>query len=106
MNPDDMVEMGIVSGDWVEISSDSGAIKIIAEADKTLRRGVVSMTHAFGDVLEDASVDEYFKYGVSANLLISTDRDLQTINAMPRMSGIPVNIRLVAKLGNHAGRAH
>ncbi len=97
MNPDDMSGMGIGSGDWVEIASDSGAIKIIAEADKTVRRGVVSMTHAFGDVLGDAGVDDYFEYGVSPNLLISTDRDLQTINAMPRMSGIPINIRPVTK---------
>ncbi len=96
MNPDDMTEMGLRSGDWVEIASDSGAIKIIAEADKTVRRGVVSMAHAFGNMPEQSDVEDYLKYGVSSNLLISTDRNLQSINAMPRMSGIPVNIRAVA----------
>ena len=51
----------------------------------------------FGD-LPDSS--DYLTDGVSTNLLISTDRDLQTINAMPRMSGIPVNIRRASESAN------
>jgi anaerobic selenocysteine-containing dehydrogenase len=90
LNPGDMADKSVESGDWVEVISDSGAVRAIAEGDETLRRGVVSLIHGFGD-LPDSS--DYLTDGVSTNLLISTDRDLQTINAMPRMSGIPVNIR-------------
>ena len=90
LNPGDMAEKSVETGDWVELISDSGAVRAIAEGDETLRPGVVSLTHGFGD-LPDST--DYLTDGVSTNLLISTDRDLQTINAMPRMSGIPVNIR-------------
>ncbi|MDB5395478.1 MAG: nitrate reductase [Rhodospirillales bacterium] len=90
LNPGDMAEKAVATGDWVELISDSGAVRAIAEGDETLRPGVVSLIHGFGD-LPDSS--DYLTDGVSTNLLISTDRDLQTINAMPRMSGIPVNIR-------------
>jgi anaerobic selenocysteine-containing dehydrogenase len=93
LNPRDMTERGIATGDWIEITSDSGTIKVIAEADETVRSGVISMAHAFGDLREDGEPEDFLTHGASPNLLISTDRDLQDINAMPRMSAIPVNFR-------------
>jgi anaerobic selenocysteine-containing dehydrogenase len=93
LNPSDMATKGIEDGDWIELESDSGRVKAIAEADDTLRPGVVSLVHGFGDL---PGRGDYLDTGVSTNLLISTDRDLQTINAMPRMSGIPVNVRRAA----------
>jgi anaerobic selenocysteine-containing dehydrogenase len=90
MNPDDLAALGIPAGDFVTVTSDAGAIRLIAEADHTIRRGVVSILHGFGD-LPDQS--DYLKRGVSPNLLISTDRDRETINAMPRMTAIPVAIQ-------------
>jgi anaerobic selenocysteine-containing dehydrogenase len=90
LNPHDMAEKSIIAGDWVELTSDHGSVSAIAEGDETLRSGVVSLTHGFGDLPDSG---DYLTDGVSTNLLISTERDLQTINAMPRMSGIPVNIR-------------
>ena len=84
LNPADMAAKSVNDGDWVELTSDNGAVRAIAEGDETLRTGVVSLTHGFGD-LPDST--DYLTDGVSTNLLISTDRDLQTINAMPRMSG-------------------
>ena len=97
LNPADMAEKSVNDGDWVELTSDNGAVRAIAESDDTLRPGVVSLTHGFGDL--PGSTD-YLTEGVSTNLLISTDRDLQTINAMPRMSGIPVNVRRASGPGN------
>jgi anaerobic selenocysteine-containing dehydrogenase len=90
LNPRDMAERGLRNGDWIEITSDHGMIGAIAEADQDLRAGVVSMSHGFGGLPEDG---DYLANGASANLLISTDRHRQGINGMPRMSGIPVNIR-------------
>ncbi len=89
MNPADMAAGTIAAGDWIEIRSAHGAIDLLAEADPTLRRGVVSVHHGFGGLPDD----DIAGAGASPNLLISTDSDLQTINAMPRMTAIPVNIR-------------
>jgi anaerobic selenocysteine-containing dehydrogenase len=97
LNPADMAAKSVNDGDWVELTSDNGTVRAIAEGDETLRTGVVSLTHGFGD-LPDST--DYLTEGVSTNLLISTDRDLQTINAMPRMSGIPVNVSRASGLGN------
>jgi anaerobic selenocysteine-containing dehydrogenase len=97
LNPADMEAKSVADGDWVELTSDNGTVRAIAEGDETLRSGVVSLTHGFGD-LPDST--DYLTDGVSTNLLISTDRDLQTINAMPRMSGIPVNVERASGPGN------
>jgi len=61
----------------------------IVQSDATVRRGVVSMSHGFGGMPGESV---YERDGSSTGALISTDRDLDPINAMPRMSAIPVRI--------------
>jgi anaerobic selenocysteine-containing dehydrogenase len=85
----------MVTGDWIEITSDHAVIRAIAEQDETMRAGVVSMAHSFGGMPEDIDAAGYLEHGVSPNILVSTDRDVQSINAMPRMSGVPINIRRI-----------
>lgn len=89
MNPDDMDRLGIKTEDSIEISSSNGAIKAVVMPDKTLKGSVVSMAHGWGG---HPDFGDYKLEGSSTNLLISTDRDLDPINAMPWMSAIPVNI--------------
>jgi len=48
VHPDDLAALGVLSGEAVEIRSAHGCIVARAEADETLRRGVVSITHGFG----------------------------------------------------------
>jgi anaerobic selenocysteine-containing dehydrogenase len=90
LNPADMQERMLRDGDSIDIASDHGTITATVAGEATIRRGVVSLSHGFGGLPDE---DLYQENGVSANLLISTDRDRQSINGMPRMSGIPVNIR-------------
>lgn len=89
INPEDMAQRGIASGDWIVIRSDHGAIRVLAQADPDLRKGVVSISHGFGGLPDEHN---YIENGVSTNLLINGQLNRETINAMPRMSGIPVNI--------------
>lgn len=88
MCPEDMARLDIISTDRVEIASTHGVVTGQAQAGGTLRPSVVSMLHGFGG-LPDEDVDD----AGSPNLLISTDSDLQAINAMPRMTAIPVRVR-------------
>ncbi|MAT49820.1 MAG: nitrate reductase [Porticoccaceae bacterium] len=89
LNPDDMRNIGVDEGDKIRITSDLDTIEGVVKADPTVRRGVVSMTHGFGTLPEETVYEEH---GSSTSMLISTDRDLDVINAMPRMTAIPVNI--------------
>jgi len=96
MNPEDMADEGISPGDKIEIASRHGAIRVRAEADPSLRRGVVSVTHGFGALPRAAA--KYDDVGVSTNWLTSTsDGSRETINAMPWMTGFPVSVERVER---------
>ena len=89
-HPDDLARSGLREGDECWVVSDNGRIPAIAKGDATLKPGVVSMTHGYGWL-----VGEDFDYrdkGSSISLLISLDRDCEQLQAMPRMSGVPVRI--------------
>mgnify|MGYP001066120794 CR=1 FL=1 len=96
MHPDDLASLGLSPGDEVVIASDHGRIDARVEADDGVRPGVISMAHSWGGLPGEGS---YEQVGAYTGLLISTDRDMEPINAMPRQSAIPVN---VAKRRDHA----
>jgi anaerobic selenocysteine-containing dehydrogenase len=93
LHPDDIRELGLAPGEQIEIVSDYSSITGIVAADEHLLRGVVSMSHCFGG-LPDEEDDP--ARGANTGKLTDTHRHVQTINAMPIMSGIPVKI-LVAR---------
>jgi len=90
IHPDDLAELGIESGEMIRLSSEVTTVEIEAEADSTVRRGVVSMTHGYGTLPEE---NDYKRDGICANILITSDRSkIEAINAMPRMSSFAVHI--------------
>jgi anaerobic selenocysteine-containing dehydrogenase len=95
-HPDDLAALGVADGERIEITSDTGRIEAVAAADSSVRPGVVHMAHCFGGLPDEALPFE--TAGACTNLLVSTDRDCETINAMPRQSGIPVRLAKPAKL--------
>jgi len=94
LHPDELAALGVAEGEMIEIGSDAGAIPAMVAADAGVRRGVVQMTHGWGSLPGET---DYRRDGANTGLLISTDRDLEPINAMPRMSAVPVNIRPMAR---------
>ncbi len=90
MHPDELASLGVVAGDRVEVASAHGRIEAVAQPDKALRRGVVSISHCWGGLPGEKGS------GANTNLLIASDKDVQPINAMPLMSSLPVNVRKVA----------
>ena len=89
-HPDDLSAMELGDGSECWVVSDNGRIPAITKADSTLKRGVVSMTHGYGWIAGD-EVD-YREQGSSISLLVSLDRDCEPLQAMPRMSGVPVRL--------------
>jgi len=92
LHPGEFEPLGIAPGDRVEIRSGHGRIEAVAQPDRTLKPGLVSIAHCWGGLPEDGADGP----GVNINALIACDSDVQTINAMPRMSGVPVTIRKAA----------
>lgn len=89
IHPDDLSELGFRDGEAARIESDHGAIEAILEADETMLPGVISMSHGWGAVPDDKSGVES---GSSVNLLVSSSKNVEVVNAMPRFGGIPIRI--------------
>jgi anaerobic selenocysteine-containing dehydrogenase len=91
MHPEDLAALGLSPGELAEIRSPHGTILGVVEPDATLRRGLVSMTHAFGDLPE--RMREVRSIGSNTGLLSAVDRDYDRFTGMPRMSNVPVSVR-------------
>ncbi|QTJ67613.1 molybdopterin-dependent oxidoreductase [Rhodococcus sp. ZPP] len=90
LHPADLAALGIGDGQAVTVRSASGRLRATARADVTLARGSVSMTHCFG------SVDPREDVGVNVNALTGTGEGVQSINAMPTMTAVPVAVEPTA----------
>ena len=89
LHPDDLAALGVAPGERIAIASAHGRIEAMAEADDSMRPGVVALSHGWGD---DPAGD-----GVNVNRLTSTRVDLDPINAMPRLTALPVRIAAVSR---------
>ena len=93
LHPDDLAALGVAAGDTVRIESDHASILGIAEAAPELRRGVLSMSHAFGDAPERDG--EYREIGSTTGRLVDTTVEFDPYTGIPRMSAIPVSVERV-----------
>lgn len=97
MNPQDMAAAGIEDDAEVEITSEFGAIRTLARGENRLRRGVVSMTHMYGPLVSTGDVRA--DGGANVGQLTSLSRHVQSINFMPRYSGVPIRVTLPGSSG-------
>lgn len=90
MHPDDVEKLGLKDGQAIKIESKRAAIIGIVALDSNLRRGLVSMSHCWGDVPEhDAN---YAELGGNTGRLSSVSEDYEVYTGLPRMSNIPVRL--------------
>ena len=91
-HPDDLAALGLAPGQTIEIESDHAAIRGVAEAAPELRPGTISMAHCYGDGPERD--DALREIGSNTGRLVSNERDFDPHSGIPRMSAIPVSVRL------------
>lgn len=90
MHPDDLAAHGVAVGDRVELVSAHGRVTAIVGVDDGVKPGVISMAHGWGAL--PGSNEDPAETGSAVNALIDTDRNFESINAMPHMTGVPINI--------------
>ena len=91
VHPKDLTSCGLQSGDLVEVTSAVGSVLGIAESDETLRPGVISMSHQFGE-LPSRDESEIRRVGTSVNWLLANSTANDRYSGQPQMSNVPVRI--------------
>lgn len=89
LNPVDVRALDLADGDWVEIIAEHDGIIARIGSDERVRPGVISMSHGWGGLPGQSDAEQD---GASTARLVARDEAIQTINAMPRLSAIPVRI--------------
>lgn len=90
VHPDTLASIGLESGATATVASRHDRIPCVVEADDTMRRDVISMSHAFGGF---PAVDrDYRDHGSNVGRLVPTDSEYDPITGMPRQANIPVRI--------------
>ncbi len=90
IHPEDIAKLGLEEGGIVEITSPHATIHGVVKASDKVRRGLVSMAHAYGDA--DASKENVRERGSSTNRLTSEVVDFDPITGMTLQSAIPVKL--------------
>jgi len=90
IHPDDIAHLGLEDGGIVEITSPHATIHGVVKASDKVRRGLVSMAHAYGDA--DASKEDVRERGSSTNRLTSEVVDFDPITGQSLQSAIPVKL--------------
>jgi anaerobic selenocysteine-containing dehydrogenase len=90
MHPADLAALAVTKGDPLVIRSSHGEVEGIAWPDPGLRRGLVSMSHCWGD---NPDVDDpQAEPGANTGRLSSVEVDYDPYTGIPKMSAIPVDV--------------
>jgi anaerobic selenocysteine-containing dehydrogenase len=91
MHPDDLSELAIADDELVEISTPHASVVGLVKASPDIKRGVISMAHAFGARGDD--IDSVRAHGASTNRLVDDEHGYDPITGQCRQSAIPVRVR-------------
>ncbi|MGE2735412.1 molybdopterin-containing oxidoreductase family protein [Mycolicibacterium vaccae] len=90
INPVDATRLGVGADDVVRIASPRASVLAVVSLDESVRPGVVSMSHAYGNPSPD--VDTPLQDGSSTARLADVTVDFDRYSGQPRMSAIPVTV--------------
>ena len=91
LHPEDAAARGLTEGDPITVSSASGNVETVVGIDAALRRGVVALSHGYGE--RWATDPDDAEVGVNVNrLLPSGPGSYEIYSNMAHMVGIPVEI--------------
>ena len=91
MHPDDLRALSLADDDIIEISTPHAQVLGVARASSDMKRGVVSMAHAFGARGDEPR--DIRAHGASTNRLVNDEVAYDPITGHCRQSAIPVRVR-------------
>ncbi len=90
IHPEDLAALSIAEGEIIAITSPHATIHGVAKASDKVRRGLISMAHAYGD--SESGKHNVREMGSSTNRLTSDEVDFDPITGQALQSAIPVRI--------------
>ena len=90
IHPDDLDSSGLKDGQKIMVVGEHGRIPAVLESDADQKPGVLAMSHGWGGLPADGQ--DYEEVGANTGLLVSDSVDIDPINAMARMTGLPVRL--------------
>lgn len=93
MHPDDVQQRDLRDGQTIDVSSPWGLIRTRVKVDPSLRRGVVAMTHGWGNQRANGLQVARRYPGVNVNVLLPTGPgSYEKLSNQAHMTGIPVSV--------------
>ncbi len=93
IHPDDAMRLGIIEGGIVDVSSQTGKVRLPARFSSDLKAGVVAMQHGWGHQHARGLSVARKLGGVNVNILADDGPSaLETVSGMAHLTGIPVTV--------------
>jgi anaerobic selenocysteine-containing dehydrogenase len=86
VNPEDAERLGAADGASIVIETSAGSVQAVLQRAADVRVGVVSIAHGFDGEVAGRSA--------CTAALVDDERDYEQLSGLPRMSAIPVRVRL------------
>ncbi len=87
VNPADARRLGAEDGSTIAIETSAGSVRAVLQCAADVREGVVSIAHGFEEHVGTGQ-------GASTAALVDDASDYEPLSGLPRMSAIPVRVRL------------
>ena len=95
VHPDDARDLGACNGQQIRVRTTDGSVVAPMEVSDTVMRGVVSLPHGWGHVLQGTRQNVAKRYaGVNTNVLFGTDL-VDPLSGNAVLNGITVELELV-----------
>jgi anaerobic selenocysteine-containing dehydrogenase len=92
LNPGDARLHGLKTGDWAELRSSTGAVKVQVKLSQLIAPGVVSLPHGFSEDTAMQQGNRRSQRGANYNALASVGF-VDVVSATSALNGIPVTIK-------------
>jgi anaerobic selenocysteine-containing dehydrogenase len=93
VHPDDLAERGLTDGGTARLANAWGSLRVEVCADPDLARGVVALTHGWGNDRTPGMRVAYRTAGVNPNALLPTGPgSFEPLSSQAFMTGVPVDL--------------